>query len=112
MPNPIQVVLNPEKFHESRKAPGGGNRKDFFAHRDKQFALHKQEVMQQIKTISDNLSQQSQGEIGYIKVSLKREAWAKSHRPTRKLFRPDRTPVVGGGDIGVMIIKGNPTNLR
>lgn len=58
------------------------------------------------------LSAQSQGDVGYVKVILRREAWAKSHRPVGALFRRERTPVVGGGDLGVMIIEARPTALR
>lgn len=46
-----------------------------------------------------------------MKVILKREAWAKSHRPVGTLFRNDRAPVVGGGDLGVMIVEGRPSRL-
>ena len=35
----------------------------------------------QLDTISGVLSAQSQGDIGFVKVILRREAWAKSHRP-------------------------------
>ncbi len=81
MASPIQIVLNPENYEEAREAGGGGGRKDFFAHRDREFAAHKMTLMEQIDTISGVLSAQSQGPIGFVKVILKREAWAKSHRP-------------------------------
>jgi hypothetical protein len=111
MASPIQIVLNPENFEEAREAGGGGGRKDFFAHRDREFGVHKAALMSQIDTISDVLSAQSHGPIGYVKVILKREAWAKSHRPVGALFRNDRTPLVGGGDLGVMIVEGHPSAL-
>ena len=47
-----------------------------------------------------------------IKVILRRSAWAKSHRPTRALFKPDRIPLVGGGDLGEMYFEGRPGVLR
>jgi hypothetical protein len=111
MASPIQIVLNTENFEEAREAGGGGGRKDFFAHRDRDFGAHKAALMGQIDTISDVLSAQSQGPIGYVKVTLKREAWAKSHRPVATLFRNDRAPVVGGGDLGVMIVEARPSAL-
>ena len=46
-----------------------------------------------------------------MKVTLRREAWAKSHRPVGVLFLSDRAPVVGGGDLGVMIVEGQPSTL-
>lgn len=111
MASPIQIVLNPENFEEAREAGGGRGRKDFFAHRDREFGSHKAALISQIDAISGVLSAQSQGPIGYVKVILKREAWAKSHRPVGTLFRNDRAPVVGGGDLGVMIIEGRPSRL-
>jgi hypothetical protein len=112
MASPIQIVLNPENYEEAREAGGGGGKKDFFAHRDREFRVHQATLMAQIETISGVLSAQSQGDIGYVKVILRREAWAKSHRPMAMLFRNDRTPVVGGGDLGVMIVEGRPGTLR
>lgn len=111
MASPVQIVLNPENFEEAREAGGGGGRKDFFAHRDREFGLHKAALIAQIDTISEVLSAQSQGPIGYVKVILRREAWAKSHRPVGTLFRSDQAPVVGGGDLGVMIVEGQPATL-
>lgn len=112
MASPVQIVLNPEHYEEVRDAGGGGGRKDFFAHRDREFHTHQIALMGQVETISDALSSQAQGDVGYVKVILRREAWAKSHRPVASLFRKDRTPVVGGGDLGVMIVEGRPSTLR
>lgn len=112
MASPIQIVLIPENYEEARDAGGGGGRKDFFAHRNAEFVVHRKALLGQLATISDGLSAQSQGDIGYVKVILRREAWAKSHRPIASLFRENRTPVVGGGDLGVMIVEARPSRLR
>ena len=112
MASPIQVVLNPENYEEARDAGGGGGRKDFFAHRDGEFTAHRATLLAQIDTISGVLSAQKQGDVGFVKVILRREAWAKSHRPIASLFRHDRTPVVGGGDLGVMLVEARPGTLR
>lgn len=112
MASPIQIVLNPENYEEARDAGGGGGHKDFFAHRDAEFVKHKAALISQIDTISGVLSAQAQGDVGFVKVILRREAWAKSHRPVASLFRSDRTPVVGGGDLGVMIVAARPGALR
>ena len=112
MASPIQIVLNPENYEEAREAGGGGGRKDFFAHRDTEFVAHRNALVGQLDTISGVLSAQSQGDVGYVKVILRREAWAKSHRPVATLFRDNRTPVVGGGDLGVMIVEARPGALR
>jgi len=112
MASPIQIVLDTENFQQVRVKAGGGGLKDFFAHRDSEFRDHKAALLEQIDTISAVLAAQSQGPIGYAKVVLRREAWAKSHRPMRSLFRPDRVPLVGGGDLGVMIVEARPSNLH
>ena len=111
MASPIQIVLNPDNYEEAREAGGGGGRKDFFAHRDREFSAHKAALIEQIDAISGILSAQAQGPIGYVKVILKRDAWAKSHRPVGALFRSDRAPLVGGGDLGVMLVEGRPSAL-
>lgn len=58
------------------------------------------------------LSAQAHGTVGFAKVILRREAWAKSHRPVPTLLHQDRVPVVGGGDLGVMIVEIQPSSLR
>lgn len=112
MASPIQIVLNPENYEEAREAGGGGGRKDFFAHRDAEFQAHRASLVAQLETLSGALTAQAQGDVGYVKVILRREAWAKSHRPMAALFRKDRTPIVGGGDLGVMIVEARPNTLR
>ncbi len=111
MASPIQIVLNPENYDEAREGGGGGRARDFFAHRDVYFKAHKAAIIGQLQSIADTLRVQDDGEIGYVKVVLRREAWAKSHRPLGALFRQDRTPLVGGGDIGVMVIEARPAAL-
>jgi hypothetical protein len=65
-------------------------------------------------TITQTLESQTptQGNIGYIKVILRREAWAKSHRPISALFRPARIALVGGGDLGEMYFEADPQAIR
>lgn len=111
MASPVQIVLNPENYEEAREAGGGGGKKDFFAHRDGDFTGHRKALIGQLAAISGTLSAQSTGAVGFVKVILRREAWAKSHRPMTALFRDDRAAVVGGGDLGVMIVEAEPAGL-
>ena len=111
MASPVQIILNPENYEEARQAGGGGGRKDFFAHRDRDFAAHRSMLVSQLDAISGVLTAQAQGPVGFVKVILRREAWAKSHRPITALFRQDRAPVVGGGDLGVLIVEVQPESL-
>src|ERR1700722_4546106 len=105
MSSPVQVVLNPEIYESARETPGGGERQDFFADRDDDFSAHRATLATQILGIVEALRAQPESDIGYVKVVLRREAWAKSHRPLQALFKRDRTPLVGGGDLGVMIFE-------
>ena len=111
MANPVQIILNPENFNERREAGGGGSRRDFFAKRDTEFKLHKHHLISQLHAIASDLESAQWTDIGYVKVVLRREAWAKSHRPQNALFKPSVTPTVGGGDLGVMIIEASPSSL-
>jgi hypothetical protein len=112
MASPIQVILNPENFEEARDAGGGGLKKDFYAQRDADFHAHKSTLAEQLVDLATAIDAQPQGKIGVVKVILRREAWAKSHRPVHSLFRPDRIPIVGGGDLGEMYFEANPRILR
>jgi hypothetical protein len=112
MASPIQIVLDTDNFRQVRVKQGGGGLKDFYAHRDREFREHKQALLDQLETVSTVLSSQSQGAIGHAKIILRRDAWAKSHRPMKALFRPDRVRLVGGGDLGVMLVEVTPATLR
>ncbi|MFF8802438.1 MULTISPECIES: S8 family peptidase [unclassified Methylobacterium] len=109
---PIQIILNTEDFEQKRDVGGGGPRRDFFAHRDAEFRIHKRTLMSQLATLGATIRNQPQGPIGVIKVILRRDAWAKSHRPFRVLFKPERITVVGGGDLGELYFEATPPVLE
>jgi hypothetical protein len=110
--SPIQILLNPENFEEARDTGGGGPKKDFFSERDAAFRAHKKALLSQLDAVATALVRQPQGNVGFIKVILRREAWAKSHRPIRSLFRSDRILLVGGGDLGEMYFEARPHLLH
>jgi len=112
MASPIQIILNHENFEQTRDAGGGGPKKDFFAQQDDVFRKHKTALTDQLDRLASALEGQEQGDVGVVKVILRRAAWAKSHRPTRSLFKPDRIPLVGGGDLGEMYFEARPPVLR
>ncbi len=112
MASPIQIILNDKDYEEAREAGGGGPKKDFFAHRDKEFIEHRDKLIDQLRAISKSIAAQAQGDIGYIKVILRREAWAKSHRPLNALFKPRDINIVGGGDLGEMYFEARPKILE
>ncbi len=112
MASPIQIILNPDNFEEAREAAGGGPKRDFFANRDQKFRQHKARLIAQLEAIANELRTAKQTDLGYVKVSLRRKAWAKSHRPVKALFKAGRTPIVGGADLGVMLVEARPRSLQ
>jgi hypothetical protein len=114
MASPLQIILNDSDYQGARDASGGGPKKDFFANRDREFRDHKAALISQLDAIARTLDTQAQtqGDIGYVKVILRRDAWAKSHRPLSALFKPARIPLVGGGDLGEMYFEARPRTLR
>jgi len=114
MASPIQVILNASNFTEDREKPlGRGKQTDFFADDDQGFASHRDTLVGQLASISGQLRQQAAtyGEVGFVKVILRKKAWAKSHRPIQALFTERRTPIVGGLDLGQLVVEATPYAL-
>lgn len=111
MASPIQVVLNPENFNGDRKKGGGGEYTDFYADRDGEFRAHKQQMQAQLQSVKKTLEESPYSQVGYAKLVLEQSALAKSHRPTKSLFRRDITPVVGAGDLGELYIQVTPSSI-
>lgn len=110
---PIQIVLNAANFHVDREKPaGGGPGADFFAENDQAFIQHREAMRAQMESLAEQLEADPQHRVGYGKVTIRRSMWAKSHRPTRVLFRPERTPLVGGADLGQMLVELTPDSAR
>src|SRR5450631_2147301 len=110
---PIQVVLNSANFHVDReKPPGGGPSADFFAANDQAFMQHREAMRSQLESLAQQLERDPRTGVGYGKVTIRRSMWAKSHRPTKALFRPERTPVVGGADLGQLLVELTPQSAR
>ncbi len=112
MAGPIQVILNPENFEQNREKSGGGPKKEFFVGANDEFSRHKAKLIAELGSIADALAKSPYSDIGYIKVTLRRSAWAKSHRPVSALFRSNRAALVGGEDLGVMIFKVKPEAIH
>lgn len=110
---PIQVVLNSANFHVDREKPtGGGPGADFFADDDQAFIQHREAMRTQMESIAKQLETDPRTKVGYGKVTIRRSMWAKSHRPTKALFRPERTPPVGGADLGQLLVELTPDSAR
>jgi hypothetical protein len=97
--NPVQIVLNTRDFFVVPEGKRRGPAKDFFEDRDKEFAAHRGKLLEQVEGIKSSF-QRSGVTSGILKVRMRREAWAKSHRPNRALFPPNKRPCVGASGVG------------
>jgi hypothetical protein len=97
--NPVQIVLNTRDFFVVPEGKRHGPAKDFFEDRDKEFVVHRAKLLEQVEGIKTSF-QRSGLSSGIVKVRMRREAWAKSHRPNRALFPPNKRPCVGVSGVG------------
>jgi len=97
--NPVQIVLNTRDFFMVPDRKPRGPAKDFFEDRDTQFVEHRGKLLEQVDGIKSSF-QRSGTTSGILKVKMRREAWAKSHRPNRALFPPNKRPCVAVSGIG------------
>lgn len=114
---PVQVILNADNYRRDRETqtPNSAGT-DFFLGQDQEFALHRERLDSQVSRVRDYLAsptyRAAHGGIGYARVQMRPEAWAKSHRPTSQLFRPNLTPLVGADQLGEMICRVTPDALN
>ncbi|MCA8434550.1 S8 family serine peptidase [Burkholderia seminalis] len=110
---PLLYVSNPSALQRDRKTTPGGKKTDFYADRDAAFAAHRASITNSIRTIQAQLGESSArfGLSGFVKVRLQEKAWAKSHRPVQRLFTRDTAPVVGGADIGELVVRADGAGL-
>lgn len=109
--SPIQVVLRAESFVRDVDPGKFGPNKDFFAGADEKYAAHRKAILDQLRLSAAQLAEPGSLGMGYLKVSVRTRALAKSHRPTHALFRSDRTRQVGMGGPGELIVAVTPDEL-
>ncbi len=109
--SPIQVVLDARQFQTDRKRNAGSSNKEFFDGRDMEFAEHQTRLVEQLRAVKSRLLASSAGRVGFIKVQMREEALAKSHRPTKKIFHPNSMPVAGSSGVGQLIVQVSPNGI-
>jgi hypothetical protein len=97
--NPVQVVLNTKDFLVVPVKHAGGGNKDFFADRDAEFSEHRASLQKKVGSIHSSF-QRSGKKSGFVKVTMRKEAWAKSHRPHGVLFPEAEITCVGASNLG------------
>lgn len=109
--SPIQIVLNSNNFIGAWERPPGGSVKEFYEGRDSEFVAHKQLLTTQLSEIKSKLIENEFADVAYVKLVLNQSALAKSHRPTKRLFKKGLAPVVGGGDLGELFVEVQPDSI-
>lgn len=109
--NPIQIVLNAQNYVARAESSGGGGNKDFYAGHDAEFVQHRDTLVRQINGVQEAFSRAGPNDVFYARVELQGEAWAKSHRPVKKVFPPAFQTYVGGAELGTMVVELTPSDL-
>jgi hypothetical protein len=110
--NPVQIVLNDRDFIAIAEPGRLGPRKEFFPVDDGSFSRHKARLVDQIEQVEASLSDAAGLAATVVRVRLQEDAFAKSHRPDRALFTPDRSPCVGAGGLGELFYFLSATGAR
>ncbi|ELW9540403.1 S8 family peptidase [Acinetobacter baumannii] len=104
MHNPVQIVLNAQHYiNRVDPLPGGGN-KDFFEGLDDDFKKHKQNLVEELQSLSVEKSF-NEDPLIYARVELQSSAWAKSHRPTTQMFPTNKIRTMSGNELGSLIVE-------
>ncbi|MBF4636286.1 S8 family serine peptidase [Agreia pratensis] len=114
MPNqPVQLVLNAGRLRIPReRSHPADNGKDFFEGNDEGFVTHRDGLVAALAAIRGALANDAEfGGLGHVKVSMNRDAIAKSHRPQNQIFRDRWTPQVGTDGLGEPIFAVTPESL-
>ena len=109
---PVQVFLTTDRFlvHEEPQEFRGGP-KDFFKNDDSGFAAHKARLLTHLRGAADELRRKKRP-VGFLKVSQRDDALAKSHRPLGYLFtRAHQCALVGADGIGESLFQSTPAAL-
>lgn len=110
--NAVQIVLNSSNYlGEKPSNKGFGTPTDFFQGRNSEFDRHRQGIIQQLASIQETLAASPKSNTGYIKVSLREGAWAKSHRPTGKIFNDNVCQSAGADALGTEIFEVSSTTI-
>ena len=110
--NPIQVVLNTNDYIFPLEVTRKIVNKDFYENKDVEFVTHKNKILTQLNMIRKNQVENEYSEVSFAKLTLNPLALAKSHRPTRTIFRRDITPIVGAGDLGELFVELQPSSIE
>lgn len=103
--SPIQVVLDARTYQDARVRQAGGGRTDFFEGDNAGFVKHRNQISSTLRAAASQLDAQEGPCVGFLKVSMRQNALAKSHRPVKALFPSRATAVVGIDEVGELLVQ-------
>ncbi|MEW7848460.1 S8 family peptidase [Massilia aurea] len=103
--SPIQVVLDARTYQDARVRQAGGGRTDFFEGDNAGFIKHRSQISSTLRAAALQLGGQEGPCVGFLKVSMRQNALAKSHRPVKSLFPSRATAVVGIDEVGELLVQ-------
>lgn len=109
---PIEIVLDVRKFQDVRVRTPGGNPKEFFDGNDAGFVAHRGNIQRSLVAVAQKLRASNAGRVGFMRVRMREEALAKSHRPVTSLFQPNITPTIGSSGVGELIVQVTPFTIE
>ncbi len=106
--------MNPEQLNGRRPPVNNSSHTDFFADDDRGFVSHRDSLVGLLSSIvaSQNSQDPRFRELVVVKVTLRADALAKSHRPQARLFRETWTPHVGTERLGELLFATTPASLN
>ncbi|OIQ99453.1 subtilase family protein [mine drainage metagenome] len=109
--NPIQIVINSSDYVTPQEVNAGGSNHDFYEGEDDAFWAHKQKLVKQLSSIKTSLARSGYSSGAYVRVTLREDALAKSHRPTSALFKHQTITMVGAGALGELYFEVTPSQI-
>lgn len=109
--NPVQIILNSDDFRRPPEKSAGGPRKDFFDYSSQDFVKHKLSLLHYVEKVRNHLVESRFGPATYLKVQMREKGLAKSYRPIKRIFTPDRYPCVGAAAIGTLFFRISLTQI-
>jgi hypothetical protein len=109
---PIEIVLDVRRFQDVRVRKAGGGAKEFFDGDDAGFVAHRGKIQQSLSSVAQKLQASSAGRVGFVRVRMREQALAKSHRPVASLFQPTFAPTIGSSGVGEIIVQVTPFTIE
>lgn len=103
--SPIQVVLDARTYQDARIRSAGGGRTDFFEDDNAGYVKHRAQISATLRAAAQQLASQDGPHVGFLKVAMRQNALAKSHRPVKALFPSRATAIVGIDEVGELLVQ-------